>query len=258
MAQTGQKGTRKTLVAGILAPIMAGALGAGTYLVLTRASSDRDADFVFRLSATGIAMAIPFLLTLISALSDRSRAQFGTASKVGLLIATLSLGMVYVPLNGAIKRSRQMKNLAMSGVKAPEMATKDIFGKEHRLSDHRGKVVLVNLWATWCPPCRKEMPELDKLYQDKKEEGFMVMGLSTEDIELQKDFFENRISVSYPLLTLDGEVPEPFRTTARWPVNFLIDRHGNLQSAPSTDQPFEDLIEVVEKYLAEEVSGVTD
>lgn len=253
-----QKGSRKTLIAGILAPVVAAGLGAATYLVLTRASTDRDADFMFRLGAVALAMTVPFLLTLVSALTDRKKDQFGTASKIGLLLATLSLGLVYLPVNGAVKRSQQMANLAMSGVKAPEMVTTDIFGDEHRLSDHRGKVVLVNLWATWCPPCRKEMPELDKLYQDKKDEGLVVLGLSTEDAALQKDFFENKLSVTYPLLTIEGDVPEPFRTTARWPVNFLVDREGNLQSAPSTDQPFEDLIAVVEKYLALELSGVTD
>jgi peroxiredoxin len=217
-------------------------------MTLTRASQNRDADFVFRLSMTAAAMALPFVLTLILALGDRARSSFTLSSKIGLLIATLSLGMLWVPVSGAISRAKQAENLALDGVLAPEMETVDLDGQTHRLSDYRGRVVLLNVWATWCAPCRKEMPALDQLHKDKASEGLVVLGLSLEEVEVQREFTET-MKVSYPLLTKEGNIPEEFSTTARFPANFLIDRQGLLRPAPSTDEPFENLVRVVEELL---------
>jgi peroxiredoxin len=74
------------------------------------------------------------------------------------------------------------------------------------------------------------------------------LGLSVEDPELQRQFAED-LPVSYPLLTNEGEVPETFGTTARYPSNFLIDREGQLRRAPSTDEPFENLVRAVDELL---------
>ena len=169
------------------------------------------------------------------------------------MLGILSLGLVFLPIRGVVERATQARNLALSDVEAPPFSTADIHGNTHRLDEHGGKVVLVNVWATWCPPCRKEMPGLDKLYQERKKQGFMVFGLSTEDLETQLDFEENVLSVSYPLLTIEGDVPEIYQTTARYPANYLIDREGRLQPAPSTEQPFENLVVAVDALLKQQI-----
>jgi peroxiredoxin len=243
-------GSYRTLAAGIASPVAAAALGALTYGTLTRASADRDADFVFRLSMTAFAMALPFFATLLLAVLDRRRGSLGRASKIGLTLALLSLLLTWLPIRGAIRRANQAELLALENVEAPEFETVDIHGKTHRLSEHRGKVVLVNIWATWCPPCRKEMPELDGLYKSRADQGFVVFGLSTEASELQREFAAEKVSITYPLLTVEGNVPELYRTTARYPANYLIDRNGRLTPAPSTEQPFERLVEKVDSLLA--------
>jgi len=240
--------THRTLIAGILSPILAAALGAGVYMTLTRASADRDADFVFRLTLTAIAMGVPFLLTSFLAMSDRRRSAFTTSGKIGLTLAVLSLALAWLPVKGLYDRVRQANNLALSGVEAPLFDTVDINGNQHRLADHEGKVVLVNIWATWCTPCRREMPDLERLYQERKDDGFMIFGISTEDLPTQQKFAEE-VVVSYPLLTIEGDVPDLFTQTARYPANFLIDRNGRLQPAPSVDQPFENLEAAVDALL---------
>ncbi len=240
----------RALIAGILSPALGAGLGILVYGTLTSASTNRDDDFVFRLSMTTFVMVVPFVITLLLALGDRRRAAFSTSAKVGLTLAVLSLALTWLPIRGVLKRQSQATNLALSGVKAPVLDTFDIYGKRHRLADHDGKVVLVNVWATWCRPCRKEMPDLERLYQSRKDDGFMIFGLSTEEVETQLTFTEE-VTVSYPLLTIQGDVPEIFSATARYPANFLIDREGNLRPAPSVDQPFANLEAAVDALLAD-------
>jgi thiol-disulfide isomerase/thioredoxin len=239
----------RVLVAGLASPLAAALLGTFVYRTLTGASADRDADFVFRLCLTALVMAVPFLATLALAIADRRRNALTTAGKVGLVVAFLSVGLAWVPIRGALARTRQARNLALQDVAAPPFDTVDIFGKRHRLADHAGKVVLVNVWATWCPPCKKEMPELERLYQARKDQGLVVFGFSTEDLGVQQKFAKDEISVSYPLLTADGQVPDLYRGTAKYPANFLIDRQGRLQPAPSTEQPFQKLEAAVDALL---------
>jgi peroxiredoxin len=138
--------------------------------------------------------------------------------------------------------------MAMRDVAAPLFDTQDILGKTQRLAEHNGEVVLVNIWATWCVPCRVEMPKLDQLYRERKAQGFIVFGISNEDADEQKKFVQ-QVPVSYPLLTLGGNVPSLYRDIARYPAIFLIDRQGHLQPAPSPDQPFEKVEAAVDDLL---------
>jgi thiol-disulfide isomerase/thioredoxin len=136
----------------------------------------------------------------------------------------------------------------MKNVAAPPFDTMDILGKNQRLADHKDEVVLVNIWATWCGPCRSEMPKLDRLYQLHKQQKFTVFGLSDETVDVQRTFLQ-QVPVSYPLLTLKGEVPDLYREIARYPAIFLIDRQGRLQPAPGPDQPFEQVEAAVNRLI---------
>jgi peroxiredoxin len=138
--------------------------------------------------------------------------------------------------------------MALRDVPAPAFAVPDLDGRTQRLEDQRGKVVLVNIWATWCEPCKSEMPKLDRLYRERKDQGFIVLGLSGEDVAVQRKFLE-QIRVTYPLLTINGQVPSLYRDIARYPAIFLIDRGGKLQSAPSPVQPFEKVESAVDALL---------
>jgi peroxiredoxin len=140
--------------------------------------------------------------------------------------------------------------MAMHDVPAPMFDTLDIQGKPRRLSDYKGRVVLVNIWATWCEPCRNEMPQLDKLYQSKKASGFVVLGISDEAIETQQAFLR-QVPVTYPLLTTTPGVPPFYREIAKYPAIFLIDREGRLQPTPAESQGFEKVEEAVGALLHE-------
>lgn len=238
----------RVLISGILSPIAAVVLYVLAYSTLTRFSADLEKDWLFRLSSSTLVMTLPFLITLTLAVKDRNRDALHMSGKIGLAIAILSLGLAWKPVSDGIARSKQSRNLAMRDVPAPSFDTLDLLGKTERLEDHRGEVVLVNIWATWCVPCQQEMPKLDRLYRDRQQQGLMVFGLSDEGVDVQQKFLQ-QVPVSYPLLTLNGKVPNIYRDIARYPAIFLIDRRGRLQPAPGPDQPFDKVEAAVDALL---------
>jgi peroxiredoxin len=103
----------------------------------------------------------------------------------------------------------------------------DLQGKSWSLKALRGKVVLVNFWATWCQPCRREMPDLDTLYKRFKDQGFVILGISDEESPKVKELL-SELKVSYPILLDAGrKVNELFRIEGI-PKNFVYDRNGKL------------------------------
>lgn len=237
----------RILLLGILSPILALICHALVYVTLTALSHDHEKDWIFRLSASTIVMAVPLISVLI--LLRKEPRPLSTSTKAGLAFAVLSVGLAWHPISDGILRYKQIRNLSMHDVPAPPFDTTDISGQTQRLSDQKGKVVLVSLWATWCPPCRAEMPRLDRFYQERKQQGLMIFGLSTEDAETQQKFV-NQVPVNYPLLTVRGNVPDFYRDIVRYPSFILIDRAGRLQIAPAGDQPFETVQAAVDALLA--------
>jgi peroxiredoxin len=109
----------------------------------------------------------------------------------------------------------------------------DANGKTWTLKGQRGKVVLVNFWATWCPPCRKEMPDLDALYRKFKGQGLVILAISDEDGAKVTAFLKEK-GYSYPVLLDPGrKVNEQFRIEGI-PKSFVYDREGRL-AAQSID-----------------------
>lgn len=236
-------------VAGIVAPFAAILLYGLVYTVMTSLSRDLEKDWGFRLFVAAVAMTVPTILTFVLAFRQSRQKKLSMLSRAGLVVAALSLGLVAQPARDGMLRSRQERNLALHDVAAPQFETKDLEGRVRRLSDQRGQVVLINLWATWCGPCRIEMPNLDHLYKERKERGLVVFGLSAEDSETQKKFLV-KVPVSYPLLTMTEGVPSIYRDVVRYPALFLVDRKGQLQPLPEAGESFTSIEAAVDKLLA--------
>ncbi len=103
-------------------------------------------------------------------------------------------------------------------------------GSESSLSDYKGKVVLLNFWATWCTPCLREMPGMESLWQKYRDSGFVVLGISNDQASHKKRVatFLKRLNLSFPvLLDSDGKVSEYFSVSGI-PVSFLIGRDGTV------------------------------
>lgn len=238
----------RVLISGITSPLAAFLLYVLVYTTLTAISADHEKDWLFRLCLSTSAMTLPFFVTLALAVKDRRQHALSLSAKAGVAIAILSLGLAWKPVNDGVLRSKQSRNQTLRDVAAPAFDTLDTFGKRQRLADHKSEVVLVSLWATWCGPCRAEMPRLDKLYRERADQGFVVFGLSDEDVDVQRKYLE-QVPVTYPLLTVSAGVPPLYQQIVRYPAIVLIDRQGLLQPAPGPDQPFEKVAAAVDALL---------
>jgi peroxiredoxin len=103
----------------------------------------------------------------------------------------------------------------------------DLQGKTWSLRELKGKVVLVNFWATWCPPCRKEMPDLNALYQRFKDQGFVILAISDEEVGKVKPFIAER-NISYPVMLDPGRKVNDLFQVEGIPKSFVYDREGKL------------------------------
>lgn len=132
-------------------------------------------------------------------------------------------------------------------VHAAEFQVKDTAGKSHALADYKGKWVLVNFWATWCPPCLKEIPDFVTLYDARKTKDLMVLGIAV-DYQSPKEVtdFAKKISMSYPLILGDDAVTAQFGVVVGLPVSFLYNPQGKLVLKKVGLLPKE----TIEKYLA--------
>jgi len=125
---------------------------------------------------------------------------------------------------------------------APNFTLKSRSGENIKLSELRGQVVLVNFWASWCGPCRQEMPVLEKLYKKYKALGFVVLGINVDDDPAQAEALLEVIDVSFPILfDSDKKISEKYRITAM-PSSFFIDRDGKLRSEHKGYMPEYDLL----------------
>jgi peroxiredoxin len=103
----------------------------------------------------------------------------------------------------------------------------ELGGKTWTLKEQRGKVVVLNFWATWCPPCRKEMPDLETLYQQFKDQGLVILAISDEDAGKVRPFIAQQ-KVTYPILLDPGRKVNELFQIEGIPKTFVYDRNGKL------------------------------
>ena len=134
------------------------------------------------------------------------------------------------------------------GQVAPPLVVSELDGQAFDLSALRGKVIIVNFWCTWCPPCRKEMPALDAFYRRYRGQGLEMIGLSADRPHDRSDVARVMQSFSYPAAMLDGAKVNDFGTPSVLPVTFVVDRNGIVRAKLTPDET-----PVTEKSLADVV-----
>jgi len=139
---------------------------------------------------------------------------------------------------------------------APQLTLTDLNGRTVRLSDYHGKVVLINFWATWCPPCRAEMPDLVKLQREHAKEGLQIIGITyPPEKKTRVRRFAKSLKVNYPIVLGTREIKSRFTSEETLPLTVVINRDGKVSDIISGILLREEFDEKIKPLLMQNKEG---
>ncbi len=150
-----------------------------------------------------------------------------------------------------------MESISMprAGFQAPDFSLETLDGEVITLTDLRGQPLLINFWTSWCPPCRAEMPALQKTFEDYRERGYLVLGVNSshQDSILEATAFARENQLSFPLLwDYQGEVSNLYQVQAL-PTSFFVDPSGKISEVVIGGPMAEAMLRIrIERLLAEQ------
>ncbi len=151
------------------------------------------------------------------------RARIRAAIRIGAAL----LGLCGFLLGADAAQGGELK--PWTGGATPALALRDPAGKPHKLADYLGKVVVVNFWATWCPPCREEMPSMQALREELAGKGFEVLAVNLMESEEKIAAFRESELIDLPvLMDRDGAAAKRWKV-GMLPISFIIDRRGAIR-----------------------------
>ena len=164
--------------------------------------------------------------------------------KIPLLILTLCLPLILAACGDVPQK-------AVVGGKAPDFSLVDKQGKTWTLSKLKGKVVFVNFWATWCPPCREEMPSMQRLYSLMPKDKFEMLAILENDKPERADAFAKQLGITLPILYDEEKKAWPKYGLTGLPETFIVDKQGVIREkfiGPAQwDSP--QAVEMLKKYI---------
>lgn len=138
----------------------------------------------------------------------------------------------------------------MAGAAAPEFVRNDLNGHEVDLKKYRGKVVLLNFWATWCAPCQVELPQFETWQKKYGGEGLQVIAVSMDDRDSPVRKTVHRLHLDLPVVMGDAELGETYGGVLGLPVTFLIDREGKIGSRYKGETDLRQMEAEIKRLLA--------
>ncbi len=171
-------------------------------------------DRNFKLVAFGLLAFLLILLLYMSFMDKREEERWHLSS------------VVEESLKGKVPGEENKKLLEEATKKLSELKLLTLDGKEVKLSDYKGKVVLVNFWASWCPPCKEEMPIFEKVYQKYNDKNFVILAVNMDTSEgALKEFLEKN-RYSFPIVRIKGEAG---LNIPGLPTSYLVDKDSSVK-----------------------------
>jgi cytochrome c biogenesis protein CcmG/thiol:disulfide interchange protein DsbE len=177
------------------------------------------------------------------------------AGAAALALALLTLPMLRHSRSGEPLKSAAAGRRTSGGgsCDAGGRATFDfVLKNEHnlpvKLADYKGKVVIVNFWATWCGPCKLEIPDFVKLYDEYKDKGLVILGISVDDSPEQLQAFMREYRMNYPVVQMRPEVEDAWGPFYGYPTSFIVARDGSICTkhiGPASHDQFESEIKAL-------------
>ena len=137
-----------------------------------------------------------------------------------------------------------------NNAKAPDFNLKDQYGVIHSLENYKGKVIFLNFWATWCPPCKKEMPDIESIYKEygENKKDVVILGVNSEKENGVKKFLKDRGYTFPTVIDENSEVMRKYFIQA-FPTSFVIDKEGNVYGYVMGGLTKEQIKQVIEEVL---------
>ena len=162
-------------------------------------------------------------------------------------IAFLFVVLAVAVLDSACSSGKERTAGSMKPV--PQFTLSSLDGKTVAMKDLSNKVVVIDFWATWCGPCREEIPHLNRLYSDYKGQGLEVIGISMDDGPDVVKEFAREMRMEYPLVMGNDELADQFGGILGLPTTFIVDRKGNIVKKFVGLPPAETLNRVVRELV---------
>jgi len=159
------------------------------------------------------------------AAASRWIAAVAAACAFGLLVVPWMLHRPARATSGETKSGPAHKP---AGVANLDLTLTDMNGNDVKLADYRGKVILLNVWATWCGPCQAEIPELVEAYNKYKDQGVVIVGVSLDDTADTLRAYAPKKQMNYPILLMRDEFDEAYGPIFGVPITFFIGRDGTI------------------------------
>jgi cytochrome c biogenesis protein CcmG/thiol:disulfide interchange protein DsbE len=167
---------------------------------------------------------------------------------IGLILAGIAVALLLIPTaNSSQGSNNQVKSVVPVKVNfaAPELALRDVMGKASSLTDYKGQIILINNWATWCPPCKAEMPAFEEFYTRHKEQGFVLIAVEAGEPVDDVNKFIKDYGLTFPVWLDPQNVSIKIFKNYNLPNSYVIDRNGQVRYTWTGGISLENL----EKYI---------
>ena len=168
---------------------------------------------------------------------------------VRFVLLVLMVGIVIFTIYSNLSKGKN--SVLQVGDEAPDFVLTDMNGEKHQLSEYRGQGVFLNFWGTWCKPCEREFPLMDKQYQDVKDQGLQILAVNIGESDFVVQKFIDRLGLTFPVLIDDNKSVMESYNISPLPTTFLINPEGKIEKIITGEMSEES----IKEYMAQIMPG---